>query len=88
MKRTPAARLMGAQRRAFRLLALRGVLSMGAGAASAQEQPPAKPATQGEGAELAKKLSNPISDLVSAPFQFNWEQNVGPQKTPVESAAR
>lgn len=57
-----------------------GVLSMGAGAASAQEQPPAKPATQGEGAELAKKLSNPISDLVSAPFQFNWEQNVGPQK--------
>jgi len=27
---------------------------------------------------LAKKLSNPISDLVSVPFQFNWEQKVGP----------
>src|SRR5262245_1989739 len=27
---------------------------------------------------LAKKLSNPISDLVSVPFQFNWYQNVGP----------
>ena len=30
-------------------------------------------------AELAKKLANPISDLVSVPFQFNWEQGVGPQ---------
>ena len=26
---------------------------------------------------LAKKLSNPISDLVSVPFQFNWYQDVG-----------
>jgi hypothetical protein len=28
--------------------------------------------------ELAKKLSNPIADLVSVPFQFNWENGVGP----------
>ena len=28
--------------------------------------------------ELAKKLSNPISDVVSVPFQFNWENGVGP----------
>jgi hypothetical protein len=27
---------------------------------------------------LAKKLSNPVSDLVSVPFQFNWAQLVGP----------
>ncbi len=27
--------------------------------------------------ELAKKLSNPISDLVSVPFQFNWDNGVG-----------
>lgn len=27
---------------------------------------------------LAQKLANPVSDLVSVPFQFNWEQNVGP----------
>ena len=32
-----------------------------------------------DNADLAKKLSNPISDLVSVPFQFNWDQTVGPQ---------
>ena len=37
-------------------------------------------AAAGDDAELAKKLSNPISDLVSVPFQFNWEQNVGPDR--------
>src|SRR3954470_17638996 len=31
-----------------------------------------------ETGDLAKKLSNPISDLVSVPFQFNWENTVGP----------
>jgi hypothetical protein len=42
----------------------------------------AQPAGSGPGddTELAKKLSNPISDLVSVPFQFNWEQNVGPDQ--------
>src|SRR5262249_55948396 len=35
-----------------------------------------KPTGQ-DAADLAKKLSNPISDLVSVPFQFNWYQNVG-----------
>jgi hypothetical protein len=28
--------------------------------------------------DLAEKLSNPIADLVSVPFQFNWNQGVGP----------
>jgi hypothetical protein len=41
------------------------------------EQPVAAPAAH-DSEELAKKLSNPISDLVSVPFQFNWEQKVGP----------
>jgi hypothetical protein len=38
----------------------------------------AQPAPQDQQSELARKLSNPVSDLVSVPFQFNWEQNVGP----------
>src|SRR5262245_6189641 len=38
----------------------------------------APPQAAGETAELARKLANPVSDLVSVPFQFNWEQNVGP----------
>jgi len=45
----------------------------------AQGQQTAQPAAD-DSAALAKKLANPISDLVSLPMQFNWEQNVGPSK--------
>ncbi len=45
--------------------------------ASAQTAPGA-PAGEPEGEELAKKLNNPISDLVSVPFQFNWQNGIGP----------
>lgn len=30
--------------------------------------------------ELAKKLANPIADLVSVPFQFNWAPGIGPDE--------
>ncbi|MCA0870467.1 transporter [Seohaeicola saemankumensis] len=30
-----------------------------------------------EASALAQKLSNPISDLISLPFQFNYDQNLG-----------
>lgn len=45
------------------------------------QQPPsaAQPADEaGNDQDLAKKLTNPISDLVSLPFQFNWNGGLGP----------
>jgi hypothetical protein len=44
---------------------------------SAAEQ---KPAGDGDSQDLAKKLANPVSDVVSAPFQFNWINGNGPDE--------
>jgi hypothetical protein len=44
---------------------------------SAQQAGNGAPSSADE-AELAKKLNNPVSDLVSVPIQLNWEQGVGP----------
>jgi hypothetical protein len=44
-------------------------------AAAAQEAPAAAPPSK---EELARKLANPVADLVSIPVQFNWENGVGP----------
>ena len=51
------------------------ILAIGLGAAPAvsQEAQPGAPSN----ADLAQKLSNPVADLVSVPFQFNWDQPVG-----------
>jgi len=54
-------------------------LALAMPASSQGQEPAASPApAEHEGATLAKKLSNPVSDLVSVPFQFNWSQGVGP----------
>ena len=44
----------------------------------AAQQPASFAAPEDDAAAMAKKLANPISDLVSLPFQLNWEQGVGP----------
>jgi hypothetical protein len=31
-------------------------------------------------AELAKKTQNPVADLVSVPFQFNYDHDIGPEQ--------
>ena len=39
------------------------------------------PAAGGDDAQsLAMKLSNPVADMVSIPFQYNWVSGIGPQQ--------
>jgi hypothetical protein len=40
--------------------------------------PAGRAAAQESDQDLAKKLSNPVSDLVSVPFQFNYDHDIGP----------
>jgi hypothetical protein len=51
----------------FALVAWVAGLAMASGSAHADDT-----------ADLAKKLSNPIADLISIPFQFNYNDGIGP----------
>jgi hypothetical protein len=48
--------------------------------AAAQADAASPPADAASDLELAKKLANPVSSLISAPFQSNWDCCYGPQQ--------
>ena len=49
-----------------------GILAAGSNFARAQTPPPAQAPAPHDVGELAKKTQNPAADLVSVPFQFNF----------------
>ena len=65
------------RRFALSMLTASCLVALASTVADAQQPAAAAPAAD-RSEELAKKLSNPISDLVSVPLQFNWQQKVGP----------
>jgi hypothetical protein len=50
------------------------------GSAAAQTLPSAIADETTNSQDLAKKLVNPLTDLVSVPLQFNWINGIGPEK--------
>lgn len=55
-----------------------GALLAAASPASAQVVQESAVKTADSTAELAQKLANPVADMVSVPFQFNWNGRIGP----------
>jgi hypothetical protein len=63
---------------AFLAAALLGVLALTTPTLRAEEAATAEEPKETQ-AELAKKLSNPVANLISVPFQNNWDFGIGPR---------
>ncbi len=57
---------------------LSAALAAPVGAQDPSPSPPPSPPAAPSGQDLAKQLANPVADLISVPFQSNWENGVGP----------
>src|SRR5262245_20026834 len=61
-------------------LFLAALLASVAPALNGQELKPAETGSVDSDKDVAHKMSNPLADMVSVPFQFNWLNRVGPKK--------
>jgi hypothetical protein len=68
------------------LIFMTAVWSHAQDAGKAAQAPPAQTGSD-SAVELAKKLTNPLSDLVYLPFQLNWDSSIGPAE-PVDHRGR
>ena len=64
----------------LRLAAIVAVAWLAGSATAIAQTATDAPAAPASDADLAQQLNNPLANLVAIPFQFNWDQPVGPDE--------